>query len=630
MSGFWLVGYCRLAMTPDCELLRRYAEAGAEEAFAELVRRHLPLVYSAALRQVNGDAHLAQDVAQATFTELARKASSLCDRQVLIGWLYTTTHFVAVKTVRAARRRHRREQEAHAMQELLNVPELGFDWETIRPVLDQVMHELNEPDREVILMRYFENRQLAEIGERMDLSEDAARKRVERSLEKLRTFLSKRGITATASMLAALSTNAVQLAPAGLAEVITSGSLAGAGTGTTLTILKLMSMTKLKIGIIAALVVAAGTTPLVLEHQARARLREKDERLRHDAEQLALLTAENQHFSEQLAKQNLQRSPRLPAPPMRATISRGEPPPEDPQSINRMAQILNSEKPPQLTPAQVESYLKENRRSAASLLAAFRATGDPALLQEAMDKHPNDPRVDFAAIHKPDASPEERRRWLDAFKQSAPDNALANYLSALDYFKSGRTDQAVQELSVAAGKKQFQDYTMDSVQNSEEAYRAAGYSVAETKTIAATALLLPQLGELKQLSQNMMELANAYRQAGDDASAQTAVQMVFSLGQRFDGSQGEALVSQLFGMALQSLALRGMDPTSPYGSTGQTVQGRLDELTQQRTKVKDLADQLGTIQGMISAQDWISYADRSRAFGEDAALRWVISKYGKQ
>jgi tetratricopeptide (TPR) repeat protein len=247
-----------------------------------------------------------------------------------------------------------------------------------------------------------------------------------------------------------------------------------------------------------------------------------------------------------------------------------------------------------------------------------------------MDKYPKDPRVDFAAVHKPDCSPEERRRWLDAFKQSAPDNALANYLSALDYFKSGQTDQAIQELSAASSKQQLQAYTMDSVQNSEEAYRAAGYSVAETKTIAATSLLLPQLGELKQLSQNMMELANAYREAGDDASAQTAVQMVLNLGQRFDGAQGEALVSQLFGIALQSIALRAMDPTSPYGSAGQTVQGRLDELTQQRTKVKDLADQFGAIQQMISAQDWISYADRSRAFGEDAALRWVIRKYGQQ
>src|SRR5207249_1096441 len=168
---------------------------------------------------------------------------------------------------------------------------------------------------------------------------------------------------------------------------------------------------------------------------------------------------------------------------------------------------------PRRTVEQVEPYLKANGRNAASLLAAYRTTGEPSLLAEAMEKYPNDPRVDFAAIHKEDSSPQERRRWLDAFKQSAPDNSLANYLSALDYFNSGQTDQAVQELSAASSKQQFQDYTMDSAQNSEEAYRAAGYSIAETKTIATTSLLLPQLAELTQLSQNIVDLAHSYQRA---------------------------------------------------------------------------------------------------------------------
>src|SRR5262249_27235294 len=105
-------------MTPDCELLRRYAKTGSEEAFAELVQRHLDLVYSAALRQVNSDAHLAQDVAQTVFADLARKAGLLSRRAVLTGWLYTSTHFAAAKVVRAERRRHAREQEAHNMREL--------------------------------------------------------------------------------------------------------------------------------------------------------------------------------------------------------------------------------------------------------------------------------------------------------------------------------------------------------------------------------------------------------------------------------------------------------------------------------------------------------------------------------
>src|SRR5262245_62110370 len=145
-------------MTPDGELLGRHAETGSEDAFAELVRRHLDLVYSAALRQVGGDAHLAQDVAQSVFTDLARKSHFLANRPVLTGWLYTSTHFAAAKAVRTERRRQTREQEAYAMRELLNDSGPGLDWERLWPVLDQVMHELKESDREAILMRYFEKR----------------------------------------------------------------------------------------------------------------------------------------------------------------------------------------------------------------------------------------------------------------------------------------------------------------------------------------------------------------------------------------------------------------------------------------------------------------------------------------
>src|SRR5262245_27530124 len=154
-------------MRCDGDILREYAERRSEEAFAELVRRHLNLVYSAALRQLHGDAHLAQDVAQNVFTDLARKAGSLSGRRDLAGWLYTSTHFTAAKAVRTARRRHAREQEAQAMQEMLHSPTTELDWDSLRPVLDNVMLELKETEREAILMRYFENRQLSEIGERL-------------------------------------------------------------------------------------------------------------------------------------------------------------------------------------------------------------------------------------------------------------------------------------------------------------------------------------------------------------------------------------------------------------------------------------------------------------------------------
>jgi RNA polymerase sigma factor (sigma-70 family) len=306
-AGFFLCdfhsgGCYKVNMTPDSELLRRYAGTKSEEAFAELVRRHVNLVYSAALRQVNGDTHLAQDVAQTVFTDLARKAAPLARRSTLTSWLYTSAHFAAAKIARTENRRRDREEKLmrepsnNTAQEVGRVTPCAPDWEKLRPMLDEVMHELKEPDREAILLRYFENRQFAEIGGKLGLNENAARMRVERALEKLRAVFLRRGVAATTALASVISANAVQIAPAGLAATLTSASLAGAGTGT-LTFLKLMTMTKLKLGI-SALVVASATTALVVQHQAQIKLREENQSLR---QQLNQLQTDNENLSKQVA-----------------------------------------------------------------------------------------------------------------------------------------------------------------------------------------------------------------------------------------------------------------------------------------------------------------------------------------
>src|SRR5882724_4309843 len=158
-------------MSDDAELLRRYAETGSEEAFAELVRRHLNLVYFAALRQVGGDAHRAQDVAQTVFTDLARKARSLTGRATLTGWLHTSTRFAATKLRRADSSRQQREQEATTMNALLSDPDPAAEWERLRPLIDDAIHDLDERDREAVLLRYFENRPFAEIGATLRLTD---------------------------------------------------------------------------------------------------------------------------------------------------------------------------------------------------------------------------------------------------------------------------------------------------------------------------------------------------------------------------------------------------------------------------------------------------------------------------
>jgi hypothetical protein len=318
---------------------------------------------------------------------------------------------------------------------------------------------------------------------------------------------------------------------------------------------------------------------------------------------------------------------RLPAPRITANPAPIDQP-QDLKSTNWYARLFNGDVP-KLSPEQLDTYLVQNQRNAESLLIASRISGDTEFLKEAEEKFPNDPRVAFAAAFK-SASPEERSQWLDRLKQSAPDNALPNYLSALDSLKSGQMDRAAQEITAASSKQQFQDYSMDFLQTAEEAYRSAGYSDAEAKTIAATQLLLPQLAELRELGRQMVGLANSYRQSGDAGSADSALQMDIALGQRFGGYPGEPLINRLVGIAIERDALATMDPNSPLGAPGQTVQDRLNQLNQSRQDFKALAQQETGLFQKMSDSDIASYWDRWRTFGYEPTMRWAISKYGQQ
>ncbi len=216
----------------DNELLGQYVREQSEDAFTELVRRHVRLVYSAALRQMNGDRHAAEDVAQAVFSDLARKAPRLLGHTCLTGWLFTSTRFQASKTRVAVERRIIREHAAHAMNEILRNDTPDYDWASIRPVLDDALEELSRSDRDVVLWRYFEQRPFSEIGGRLGLKENAARMRVERALEKLRAGFAKRGVSSSAvALAAALTAHGMVEVPPGLAERVARVSLAAGAAG---------------------------------------------------------------------------------------------------------------------------------------------------------------------------------------------------------------------------------------------------------------------------------------------------------------------------------------------------------------------------------------------------------------
>jgi hypothetical protein len=332
---------------------------------------------------------------------------------------------------------------------------------------------------------------------------------------------------------------------------------------------------------------------------------------------------ENPAVAERRASANL----RLPAPHLAARSMQTQLEPDE-RSTNRLARWMSGEEMPKLTLEQVESYLTANQRSAETLLAAFQASGDKRWLQEAKEKYPNDPSVAFMALSRSDTSG-ERRQWLDTLKQVAPDNALADYLSANDDLKAGRTDDAVRELAAANSKTKLQDYWVERVQNAEEAYRSAGYSAAEAKAVALASLQLPQLAQFKQLAQGVMDLAGAYRQAGDEASAQAALQTGLNLGQRLTTGQSTA-IQDLVGMAVERLALSTMDPDTPYGTGGQTVEDRIGDLLQQRKTIKALNQSVEGLLATLPEQDLVTFFDRQRVFGESPTLQWLVAKYGKQ
>ena len=260
----------------DITLLRAYAQKHSETAFATLVKRHLNLVYSTALRST-GAPHAAEEIAQVVFILLAKKAGRFREGVVLSGWLYHTARLTAANYLRTEIRRQKREQEAHMQPE---VNETDSDpWLQIAPLLEPAMAALSEQDRNLIVLRFFEDKSSREIAGVLGVQESAAKKRVTRAVERLRAVFARRGVVLTAATIAgAVSAHSVQAAPAGLETSIAAVAAAkGAATGgSTLalvkTTLKLMAWTKAKTAMIVAagVLLAAGTaTVSVKEIQAR-------------------------------------------------------------------------------------------------------------------------------------------------------------------------------------------------------------------------------------------------------------------------------------------------------------------------------------------------------------------------
>lgn len=283
---------------PDMELLREFARDKSEAAFAELVRRHIALVYSVARRCTGHDGD-AQDVTQSVFIILARKADSLGGKTILPGWLYETTRFTAARLLRTQARRAAREQEAF-MQSTLNEAETANVWTQLAPHLEAAMDGLAASDRALLVLRFYENKTAAETAALLGIREGAAQKRVTRAIEKLRKLFARRGLTLTTTAIAgAVSANSVHAVPAGLAATISSTALSGT-TVTTAAVFattKAIAMTTFQKTIVTATLVVVASAGVFEAHQA-AQLRGQNQSLQ---QQQASLIAQVQELSQSLA-----------------------------------------------------------------------------------------------------------------------------------------------------------------------------------------------------------------------------------------------------------------------------------------------------------------------------------------
>jgi RNA polymerase sigma factor (sigma-70 family) len=406
----------------DLELLSRYIQHGAEDAFAEIVRRHLDVVHSAALRQVRSP-QLAEEVAQSAFMKLACEARKLRHETILVAWLYQVTRREAIDVVRREARRQLREQIATQLN-TVNTATATPDWAQIEPLLDEGMNALSEDDRTVILLRYFENKSLRAVGETLGASEDAARKRVNRAVDRLRDFFAGRGVAVGATgLVGVLTAHAPQAAPVGLALTITtSAALAGVSMPPTLIgLAKTLCMTTIQKTLIGTIIVAAVGTGIYETRQA-TQLRSRAQTLEQQQQSLSFENGQLRQERDDVARK------------LAAAKQKGESPNQ------------NADKSELLRLRAEVTSLRESARELARVKAATSATGhDPEIEATLRTWAARAARLKERLGQMPDKDIPElqlltEKNWFDAIKNSKQLETDVEVRQALNTLRNSAKD----------------------------------------------------------------------------------------------------------------------------------------------------------------------------------------------
>jgi hypothetical protein len=287
---------------------------------------------------------------------------------------------------------------------------------------------------------------------------------------------------------------------------------------------------------------------------------------------------------------------------------------------------------PKIPREKVEAWLAKHNRDAISLLAAFRALGDTNYLNEAATNFPNSPQVELAVLAR-DEFPEDRRKWLDLFKNSSPSNSLANYLSAQDYFKNGNSDAAVQELQAASGKSQFDAFLTESRLDEEDLYLTSGYSQLDSDKESSYGTFQEyNLGELQtfdHLAVSISDLQKQYLDSGNGNSAANLAQMGMTFANQIEtGDSGKYFINQLSGIAIENQVMLQLDPNKSYDFLGGQTPGQIiAQYKEQKAAFRELSQNFQAVQPYLTDTEMLDYQERVKIYGQVPAMQWLIQQH---